>query len=157
LLSEALARSRRSLVVLRGRFLPLRLQPLLVRFGLLGQSVPLLHPNPDRLVAADDGARDEEQQKTDCDGQWNAMPARELPKPIPRRWRTGLHWLVVQVSLQVGGEGSGRFVAAIAVLFEGLHHDPVELAADQFAEAGGLRVAEGSDRSQGRFRLPGGT
>ena len=63
------------------------------------------------------------------------VPPRELPQPIPRRRRAGLHRLVVQVALHVRGEAVGRLVAAVAVLLQRLHHDPVQLAAHQLASA----------------------
>ena len=62
------------------------------------------------------------------------VPPHELPQPVRRRRRTGQHRLVVQVALDVGGEAVGRLVAPGAVLLQRLHHDPVQLAADQRAE-----------------------
>src|SRR5438046_1950438 len=58
------------------------------------------------------------------------------------------HWLVVQVSLDVRGEGAGRFVAAVAILLERLHDDPVKFSAKRMAEALGIRLALCRNRGQ---------
>ena len=47
-----------------------------------------------------------------------------------------------KIALDVGGQAVGRLVAAVAVLFQALHHDPVELAADVFAQAGRFGVRD---------------
>ena len=49
---------------------------------------------------------------------------------------------VVQVTLDVGGQGAGRLIAPVAVLLQGLHHDPVQVAAQQPAELAGLRAGD---------------
>jgi hypothetical protein len=66
-------------------------------------------------------------------------------EPIARRGRAGLHRLIIQVALYVGGEAAGRFIAAIAVLLQGLHHDPIELPANQLRQLGRFHVALGRD------------
>src|SRR5262245_55539507 len=63
--------------------------------------------------------------------------------------RAGLDGLVVEVALDVAGEGGGRFVAAFAVFFECLHHNPVELAAQNLAEAALVETAVVRDRGDG--------
>ena len=70
-------------------------------------------------------------------------------QPIARRRRTRLHRLVVQVALHVGREGAGRLVAAVAVLLQGLHHDPVQLAAEQLAQPFGVAPAVGGHGGAG--------
>ena len=50
---------------------------------------------------------------------------------------------VVKVALHVGGEAVGRLVAAVAVLLQALHHDPVQLAAHQLRQLGRLRCLRG--------------
>ena len=67
-------------------------------------------------------------------GQARPVPPGELPQPVAGRRRAGQHRLVGQVALHVRGEAVGRLVPAAAVLLQGLHHDPVQLAADQPAQ-----------------------
>ena len=76
-----------------------------------------------------------------------------LPKPIARRRRARLHRLVGQVALHVQREAVGRLVAAVAVLLQRLHHDPVQLAAHQLGQLRRLRVPLGRDRRQRVLRL----
>ena len=85
------------------------------------------------------------------------VPPGELPQPVPRRRRARLHRLVGQVALHVQREAVGRLVAAVAVLLQRLHHDPVQLAADQLRQLRRLRVPLGRDRRQRvlRLRQPG--
>src|SRR5262245_4422707 len=52
----------------------------------------------------------------------------------------------------VGGQRAGRFVTPIAVLFQGLHHNPVELSAYILAKPGWFGMAIGCDRWQGCAR-----
>ena len=72
-----------------------------------------------------------------------AVASSELAKPVDGRWRTGLDRLVAEMAQHVGGEVAGRVVAARAVLFEGLHHDPVEVALDDLAQPAGIHLAMG--------------
>src|SRR6478736_4302000 len=59
------------------------------------------------------------------------VPPCELAESVSRRWRTSFDRLIVQIALNVGGEGGRSLVAAIPVLLQRLHHDPVELSAEQ--------------------------
>ena len=76
------------------------------------------------------------------------VPPHELPQPVAGRRRAGLHRLVGQVALHVRRQAVGRLVAAVAVLLQRLHHDPVQLAAHQPAQLRRLRAAVGRDRGQ---------
>ena len=67
------------------------------------------------------------------------VPAGELGNRYQRRRRARLDRLVGQVSHHVGREVVGRLVAPAAVLLQGLHHDPVELAADRPVQRRGRR------------------
>ena len=78
------------------------------------------------------------------------VPPGELAEAVPRRRRARLHRLVVQVALHVRREAVGRLVAAVAVLLQRLHHDPVQLAAHQLRQ---LRRLRASVRGQGRQAL----
>ena len=62
------------------------------------------------------------------------------------RARVELDRLIGEVSLEVAGQGVGRLVSLGPVLLKRLHHDPVELAADQLRELGRLHVTLGRDR-----------
>ena len=81
------------------------------------------------------------------------VPAGELAGAVPARRRTCLHGLVVQVPQHVRREVVGGLVASVAVLLEGLHHDPVQLAAHQPRQPGRLGLALGRDRRQGVPRV----
>ena len=67
------------------------------------------------------------------------VPPGELAEAVPRRRRARLHRLVAQVALHVGRQGAGRLVAAVAVLLQALHHDPVQLPADTAVAAAAAR------------------
>jgi hypothetical protein len=64
--------------------------------------------------------------------------AQGLADPVAGAGRTGLDRLVLQVALDVAGEGGGGVVAARAVLLERAHDDPVEVAPHLAAQARGL-------------------
>ena len=78
-----------------------------------------------------------------------AVAAEKLASAVGGGGRAGGDGLVVEVAADVGDEGVGGLVAAVAVLFEALHDDPVELAADLSGRAGGgrcWRLAETVER-----------
>jgi hypothetical protein len=82
------------------------------------------------------------------------VPAPGLLEAAGCAGRPGEHRLVVQVPLQVGGEAVGRVVAALTVLLQTLHHDPVEVAAhaaDKFLD--GVRRMPSPVRSPAFRRL----
>jgi hypothetical protein len=81
------------------------------------------------------------------------VPPRELEEPIAQRRRAGQDRLVAQVALHIAGEVLGGLVAAVTVLLQALHHDPVELAAHQLGQFGRLHVALGRDRCQSLARI----
>ena len=64
----------------------------------------------------------------DCDAQ--AMSPYEFRKSVSRAGRTGQDRLIVEVPLDFQGHTVGGFVAAVAVLVQALHHDPVEIATE---------------------------
>ena len=61
-------------------------------------------------------------------------------KLIESAGRTGGDRLVVEMPLDVHRQAVGRFVTARAVFLQALHHDPVEVAAQQAERAWALRV-----------------
>ena len=90
----------------------------------------------DRLPGADDCAQHQRYAHHGCGQDPHRVAAGELVESVRgRRW-TGLHGFVVQVPLHIRCETIGRFVAAVAVLFQGLHHNPVELAPHQLRQLG---------------------
>ena len=68
----------------------------------------------------------------------------------PRR-PAGLDGVARQVALDVAGQAAGRLVPPAAVFLEGLHHDPVEIAAHQPGQPGRVGLALGRYRRQ---RIP---
>src|SRR5262249_43139208 len=72
----------------------------------------------------------------------------KLSETVAGRRRAGLHRLVVQITLDLAAQGSGRLVTPVAVLFQAFHHDPVEFASDVFAQSGRLSVTTGGNRRQ---------
>jgi len=59
------------------------------------------------------------------------VPLGKAPKSVRRRGRPGENHVVPQVTLDILGEALRRRVAAVAILIEGLHHDPIEIAGKQ--------------------------
>ena len=62
------------------------------------------------------------------------MAPRKLPQPIPYRGRPGQDRFTAQMVRHILSQFQSRVVAARAILFQRLHHDPVEIAANQFAQ-----------------------
>ena len=60
----------------------------------------------------------------------------ELLDAIANCGRTGQHRLLIKMPLNVHRKTVGRFVTAVAVLLQGLHHDPVQIAAHERGEFG---------------------
>ena len=73
-------------------------------------------------------------------GDRTLVPADEFVEAVGVTWRTGNNGFVVQVALQVGGDITGGVVTARAVLFEALHYDPIEIAADKRGQLVGCGV-----------------
>ena len=91
----------------------------------------------------------DQQRDYKCDRQYLAAVSLEkLSQPIAPRRRASLHRLVVQKAHQVHRHAVGRFIAAIAVLFERLHHDPVQFALELVRELPRLGVAASGDRGK---------
>ena len=59
------------------------------------------------------------------------IPPGEFAEPIRCRRGAGFDRFILQVALDIGREAVGRFVPPGAVLLQGLHHDPVQLAAER--------------------------
>src|SRR5262245_40382485 len=96
---------------------------------------------------ADAADREQDRYTEDRGDQEPALvPPGELLQAIGRRRWAGDDCFVIQVVLDIRRETVGRLVAAVAVLFEGLHHDPVQLAADELGEFRRFCTAVGSQR-----------
>ena len=110
----------------------------------------------------DSESRGEEDEGGDA-GEGDPVAHGQLPQAVERARRPGRHDLPSQVPLHVGGEALGRLVAPRPVLLQGLHHDPVEIAANElsqrarFGEAAPRDVrellAEGAQPLRGRLRV----
>ena len=82
-------------------------------------------------------------------GEGGFVFAGEFLEAVHGSWGASEDRFVGKVTLNVGGEGAGRFVAPAAVFFEGFHHDPIELAAERCRNAAGIGAAALGDRGQG--------
>jgi hypothetical protein len=63
------------------------------------------------------------------------------PETTRRRRRARGDRLAGEMPLEVESEAVGRVVAALAILLEALHHDPVEIAAQRGGKPSGFRMA----------------
>jgi hypothetical protein len=61
-----------------------------------------------------------------CDGE--SVPANELPQSIRTRLGTGTDRLIVEIALEIAGEGVGSRVAIGGQLLQRLGEDVVEVA-----------------------------
>ncbi len=107
----------------------------------------------DRQVGADRGG-----QQQQCRERPRPSPAprgacAQLPQLVSRRRRARLDRVARQVTLDVAGKAAGRLVTPGSVLLQRLHHDPVELAADQLGQPGRFGLALRGDRRQPFRRL----
>jgi len=118
----------------------------------------------DGLGGGDSGAHDQQQREAGDGGQNDLVPAGELLEDVTEARLPGGHRLVVEIALEVLREFVGRLVAAVAVLFHRLEHDPIQIAADQPAELARVRApasghrrafrgGEGADPVRGAQRL----
>jgi len=68
-----------------------------------------------------------------------AIPPCKLAEAVPRRRRTRQHRLITQLPQYISRERTCRLIPAVAVLLLVLHHNPVQLAAEEPAQL--LRIA----------------
>ena len=109
---------------------------------------PLGHPCPigdDQPPARAHNSGQECEQEQGCRHHRAAVSPHEFLEPIAGAGLPRQHGLVVQESLDVSGQAAGGFVAAVALLGQGLHHDPVELSFQEFAELRRVGVPVGRD------------
>src|SRR5206468_11130200 len=94
----------------------------------------------------------------------NLVSANQFPKLVEVAGRAGRDWLVVQVALNVHRQPVGGFVPATAVFFQALHHDPIQVTAEDVDELRGVQAAafggsrqlfayQRADTSGGPFRF----
>ena len=69
-------------------------------------------------------------------------------QPVRRRRRASLDRLIVEIMLQLPRQRPGRLVAPAAILVERLHHDPIQLAPDDFFQPGRLGAPVSGDGRQ---------
>ena len=114
------------------------------------------HPlaiRPHRQPGADRRRGDEQERERPGRRQRRAVLAGELLQLVRRRRRAGFDRVAFEVALDVLGEAVGRLVPPRPVLLQRLHHDPVEVAADELRQPGRLDLALGRDRRQVLSRL----
>ena len=112
----------------------------------LGQAISIRRA--DRLPGADDRPHDQGSEHQCRREERHAIPPRKLAEAIRGRGGTGLYRLIVQIPRHVRGKCVGRFVAAVAILLQRLHHDPVKFASHQVRELRRLHLPLGRDRSE---------
>ena len=128
-------------------------EPLL-RFGIPGPA------GLERLPAANDDSDHEGGGNGGSCGEHHLVPTKGLLDPVGRAGRTGGDRFVVEVPLQVGSQTAGSLVTARPVLFQALHHDPVQIAfelVEQLRGVGGSALGRGREflalqRRQARAR-----
>jgi hypothetical protein len=116
--------------------------------SLVGFGQNLRSPCPVRLPggAHDTADQDGEHERRRSDR--TSVSSYKFPQSIAHRRWTGLHGLIRQVPLNVARKATGRFVTAVAVFFEGFHHDPIQLAAKLTAKLASIPAA---NCASGRF------
>ena len=118
--------------------------PIGQRLGLraLGLALRLLTEarGANGLPGAGHDAQNQRQRHERRCGEGEPVPPNQFLDPVKRARRTRDHRLVIEVPLNVGGQTVGRFVSARAILFQTLHHDPVQVAAHQVNQPGRFRV-----------------
>ena len=87
---------------------------------------------PDGLPGADARGGHEHRRHQGGGGEGGLVAPPGLLQPVSSARRPGDDGFVVQVPLEVRRQAVGRLVAAGAVLLQALHHDPVQVAPDQF-------------------------
>ncbi len=69
-----------------------------------------------------------------------AVPAHELTQPVARPRRSRQDRFFPQIALDVCRQGAGGFIAPVAVFFQCLHGNPVQVTLDQLRQLGGFHV-----------------
>src|SRR5579884_1415981 len=81
------------------------------------------------------------------------MALHKLLQTIGRRRRSSENRLLAEIPVDVLCQGSRRVIAAVAILLQRLHHDPVQLTANLPTQAGRFAPPLGRDRGQSLFRF----
>src|SRR5437762_3427958 len=79
------------------------------------------------MLGAERGDENEARRNRGGGGEGGLVFAGEFLEAVHGSWGAGEDGFVGKVTLDVGGQGAGRLVAAAAVFFEGFHHNPIEL------------------------------
>ena len=88
---------------------------------------------------ADDGGQQQQQGKGNRPHGRRAMSPCEFLEPVSQGRGGGVDRFVVQMAPEVIGQTVRCFVSPLPVLFQGFHHDPVEVTAHQAVEPGWFR------------------
>ena len=89
----------------------------------------------------------EQHHKDHCGSRENQpVAANGLLESVHGARRAGNDRLIVEMALNVRSQAIGRLVTAGAVLFQRLHHDPIQVAADQIRQFGRLGLAVSGHR-----------
>src|SRR5581483_12457013 len=88
----------------------------------------------DEKIEGDDEPEDEGGGDAGSGREGDFVAAGKFVKAVGGAGGPGVNRLVGEEAFEVCGEGTGGFVSASAVFFEGLHGDPVEVAFDKVDE-----------------------
>ena len=109
----------------------LRFEPLLLLTRARGFGFPLCFSSRKRLPCADGNPDQKRDRHRRCGREHQLVAAKGFLKSVSDRRRTCDHGFVVQMPLDVHRQSVGRLVTPRAIFLQALHHDPVEIAAQQ--------------------------
>ena len=86
---------------------------------------------PRRLPKAGRDAEEEQYYDGRADGKGRFVPAHEFLYPVRHGGRARHNRFVAEVTLQILRQVVGSVVTPRAVLFQALHHNPIQIALEQ--------------------------
>lgn len=92
---------------------------------------PFCGPRPHQPDRSHRESRHQRHERENGRRDTSPVTATELTQPVCSTRRTSRDRLAAQVTLDVASQFRRRAIAALSVLLEGLHGDPVEIAAEQ--------------------------
>ena len=93
--------------------------------------------------------KDKRQQYTGSSNHLSFVLPHESLQPIRATRRTGFDRFIAEEAFDVADESVGGFVSARTFFFEGLHHDPVEVAGHGFLQVTRIDAALCGDAGEG--------